>query len=123
MPKNINRVELQGHLGADAESRNTANGGTVCRFRIATTDRRKNNAGEWEDGDTHWHSITCFGKVAEFASELSKGECAHVEGKLTYRQYNDKWYTDIIAFHVSRVEKEHAADQVPRGPVDDDIPF
>ena len=106
MPKGINKVELQGHLGADADMHYATNGNPVCKLRLATTDRRKNANGEWENGETHWHSITCFGKAAEFASDLVKGECVNVEGKITYRKYNEKWYTDIIAFHIGKVESE-----------------
>ena len=122
MPKNINSVELQGHLGKDPELKYTEGGSALCKFSMATTDRRKNKqTEEWEDGDTHWHNITVWGSKAEWcAKELSKGDCANVKGKISYRKYNDKYYTDIIGFEVSKVEKDQPKQQtIP----DDEIPF
>jgi single-strand DNA-binding protein len=122
MPKNINRVELQGHLGRDPDLRYTASGSAVCNFSIATTDRRKDKTtGEWGDGDTHWHNISVWGSAAERCAEmLRKGDCARLEGKITYSKKDDKIYTNIVAFEVTKIEKEERQ----QAPADDDqIPF
>lgn len=121
MPKNINKVELRGHLGRDPELRHLPSGSAVCNFSIATTDRKKNKqSGEWEDGDTHWHYISVWGSSAERCAEmLRKGDCAHLEGKITYSKKDDKIYTNIVAFEVTKVEKEERQ----QAPVDEDIPF
>jgi len=108
MPKTINSVELQGHLGKDPQFSFTPGRSSWCRFSLATTDRRKNKqTGEWEDGDTHWHNISAFNATAEWCrDQLSQGVCANVKGKITYSKKDEKQYTNILAFEVSVVKNE-----------------
>ena len=101
----INKVFLLGNLGADPEIRYTQAQVPVCTFRIATSDRRKSNDGEWEE-HTEWHSIVTFGKQAENCKQyLSKGKRALVEGKLQTNKWQDqdgkdRYKTEIIASNV-----------------------
>ena len=73
MARGVNKVILIGNLGRDPELSYTPGGLAVARFSLATTDRRKNAEGEWED-NTEWHRVVLFGKTAEAAGQyLSKG--------------------------------------------------
>ena len=86
----VNKVILVGNLGRDAEIRNTAGGTQVASLRLATTDRQKNQAGEWTD-HTEWHSVVCFGKLAELMDRFGKkGKQLYVEGRIQTREYTDK---------------------------------
>ena len=49
MAKSINRVTLLGNLGKDPEVKFLPSGQAVANFSIATTDRYKDKAGEWQD--------------------------------------------------------------------------
>lgn len=86
----FNKVTIVGYLGRDPELRYTPQGTPVCDFSIATTERRKDKSGEFQDHTT-WFRVSLFGRQAEVASQyLSKGRQVYVEGTLTLREYTDK---------------------------------
>jgi single-strand DNA-binding protein len=85
----VNRVTLLGNLGTDPEIQCTKKETTLCRFRLATSERRKNTAGELVE-HTEWHNIVVFGKTAEnCVSFLRKGRQIYVEGRLRTRAWQD----------------------------------
>ena len=104
----INKVFLLGNLGKDPELRYTSQQTPVCTFSLATSDRRKDNTGNWID-HTEWHNIVVFGKAAENCKQyLQKGRQAFIEGRVTTRKWQDKegrdrWTTDIVAASVQFV--------------------
>lgn len=82
MSEGLNRVMLFGNLGADPELRFTKGGQAVMQLRIATTERFKDQSGNWTDR-TEWHSVVVWGKRAEGLSKiLRKGSSIFVEGSL-----------------------------------------
>ncbi|MEN3333110.1 MAG: single-strand DNA-binding protein [Blastocatellia bacterium] len=86
----FNKIIIVGYLGRDPELRYTPQGTPVCDFSIATTERRKDKSGEFQD-QTTWFRVSFFGRQAEVASQyLSKGRQVYVEGTLTQREYTDK---------------------------------
>ena len=86
----FNKIIIVGYLGRDPELRYTPQGTPVCDFSIATTERRKDKSGEFQDHTT-WFRVSFFGRQAEVASQyLSKGRQVYVEGSLTQREYTDK---------------------------------
>ena len=101
----VNKVILVGNLGRDPELRRSASQVAVCSFSIATTDRRKDSSGQWNE-QTEWHNIVTFGNVAENCSRyLKKGRQVFIEGKLQTRKWQDKegrdrWSTEVIANNV-----------------------
>jgi single-strand DNA-binding protein len=88
---NINRVVLTGNLTFDPELRSLPSGTSVCKLRIASNTRRKNNAtGEWEDKPNYF-DVTVWGAQGEnCARYLSKGRPVAIDGRLEWREYNDK---------------------------------
>ena len=60
----LNKVQLIGHLGADAESRSTDGGTTITNFRLATTESWKDKQSGEKQERTEWHRIVIFGKLA-----------------------------------------------------------
>ncbi len=79
-----------GYLGRDPELRYTPQGTPVCDFSIATTERRKDKSGEYQDNTT-WFRVSLFGRQAELASQyLTKGRQVYVEGNLSQRDWTDK---------------------------------
>ncbi|MBM4375978.1 MAG: single-stranded DNA-binding protein [Deltaproteobacteria bacterium] len=82
MAEGLNRVMLLGNLGADPELRFTKGGQAVMQLRLATTERFKDQSGNWSDR-TEWHSVVVWGKRAEGLSKvLRKGSSIFVEGSL-----------------------------------------
>jgi single-strand DNA-binding protein len=90
MARGINKVILIGNLGVDPESRTTPSGLTVTNIRIATSERRKGQGGEWTE-ETEWHRVVLFDRVAETAREyLRKGSQVYIEGQLQTRKWQDQ---------------------------------
>lgn len=101
----VNKVILVGNAGADPEVRTTGSGVVICSLRLATNERRKDDAGNWVD-HTEWHRVTAFGTTAEnLGRYVRKGRQVYVEGKIRTRKYQDKdgvdrYATEIIADQV-----------------------
>ncbi len=90
MPKSINKVILIGNLGKDPELKYTNNGTAVAKFSLATSDRFKDKAGEFQER-TEWHNIVCWQRTAEIAAEyLKKGGKVYIEGRLHTDSWDDK---------------------------------
>src|ERR687886_1107242 len=87
---NINRVVLTGNLTRDPELRNTPSGTPVCSLRIASNSRRKDASGNWVDKPNYF-DVTVWGAQGEnCANYLSKGRPVAIDGRLEWRQYEDK---------------------------------
>ena len=148
---NINRVVLTGNLTRDPELRTTPSGTSVCGLRIACNTRRKDSSGQWVDKPNYF-DVTVWGAQGENCAQyLSKGRPVAVDGRLEWREWEDKdgnkrQAVDIIADSVqflgspagdgngnggrftpqSDVPADTAdfkAAPVGAGQADDDIPF
>lgn len=86
----FNKIILVGHLGRDPELRYTTDGTPVCSFSIATTERRKDKSGEFQEMTT-WFQVTAWRRLAEIAEQyLKKGKQVYIEGRLSQREYQDR---------------------------------
>ncbi len=85
-----NRVTLIGRLGRDPESKTFDSGKTKTSFSLATKEFRRNTEGEAVEG-VEWHNVIFWDKPARVAAEyLKKGKEVAVEGRISYRSYEDK---------------------------------
>jgi len=99
----VNKAIILGHVSDDVESKYLPSGTAVTNVRVATSEK-------WEkDGEkkerTEWHRIKCFGKTAEVASRLVKGQGVFIEGKIQTRSWDGKdgqkkYTTEINAFQI-----------------------
>lgn len=102
MSRSVNKVILIGNLGRDPEMKYTPGGQAVTRLGLATNERWKDKNGEFQER-TEWHTVVCWGKLAETASQyLTKGQSVYIEGRLQTRNWEDKenkkhYSTEIIA--------------------------
>ena len=103
---NINRVIITGNLTRDPELRSLQSGMSVCSLRVAVNTRRKDNqTGEWQD-KANYFDVTVWGRQGENAAQyLSKGRPVAVDGRLEWREYQDKdgnkrQAVDIIADNI-----------------------
>ena len=101
--KSLNRVQLIGNLGKDPEVKYTPQGTPVAKITIATNERFKDKAGEWQDR-TEWHNVVLWQRLAEIAGEyLKKGGKVYIEGRLQTRSWDDKtsgqkkYMTEVVA--------------------------
>ena len=100
--RGVNRVMLIGNLGRDPELKATPSGQVLARFSIATTETWKNPQGE-KQSKTEWHNIVAWGNLATICEKyLKKGKEIALDGRITYRNWEDKngtkhTTTEIIA--------------------------
>jgi len=103
MPKSVNKVTLLGNVGKDPEVKFLPSGLPVANLTLATSDRFKDKAGEWQDR-TEWHNVVLWQRLAEIAGEyLKKGGKVYIEGRLQTRSWDDKtsgqkkYMTEVVA--------------------------
>lgn len=107
----INKVEIQGFLGRDAEVKTFESGRTLINMSVATSETYKNNKGEWVT-TTNWHNVAYWkSKKDENGQSLKKGEMVLVTGKLNTRKYTDKngqerYITEVVAQKVEPVKAD-----------------
>jgi single-strand DNA-binding protein len=76
-----NKITLKGFLGKDAENFATKQQRTFTVLSLATKSGYKDKqTGKWVN-HTEWHRIVAFGKPAEYAKGLKKGDYVEVEGE------------------------------------------
>ena len=96
-----NKVMLVGNLGQDPELKTLESGKKVVHFTLATKEDYKNSDGQ-KVSETTWHNIVAWNGLAEIASKfLKKGREVFVEGRISYRSYEDKknvtkYVTEIV---------------------------
>ena len=143
----VNKAILVGNLGRDAELKFSPSGFPIASFSLATTDRRKDKDGQWQD-KTEWHRVKLLGKQAESLNDyLKKGKQIYVEGRIETRTWDDKdgqkrYMTEIVADRIQLLGSRdggggrgrggdedfggsYDSGQSPAGPEapDDDVPF
>lgn len=101
MAFSLNKVQLIGHLGKDAETRVLASGTPVTSFTIATNHSYKGKEGNWID-ETTWHNVVAWSLSDYMQGVLKKGAKVYVEGRLTKRDYTDKegmkrYVTEVVS--------------------------
>jgi single-strand DNA-binding protein len=111
-----NKVTLKGFLGKDAETFATRNQKTFVALSLATKsgykDQQKN---EWVN-HTEWHRIVAFGKVADYAKGLKKGDYVEVEGEARSTEYEKEIVQGKNKVKVTFRDKEVRANTVKKLP-------
>jgi single-strand DNA-binding protein len=92
--RSLNKVSLIGNLGSDPEVRSTNGGNRVATFSLATS-RSWNDASGAKQEKTEWHRCVVWNsKVSQLADiverYVKKGDKLFVEGRIEYRQWQDK---------------------------------
>jgi single-strand DNA-binding protein len=94
MSRSLNKVTLIGNLGSDPEIRSATGGNRVANFSLATS-RTWNDASGAKQEKTEWHKCvawnTKFSQLADIVERyVKKGDKLYVEGRIEYRQWQDK---------------------------------
>ncbi|MCU1472178.1 single-stranded DNA-binding protein [Amnibacterium sp.] len=120
------RITVIGTLGQDPEERSTSRG-SVVQFRLASTDRRRDAQGNWQDGTTSWYRVNAWGELGRNAlTSLRKGQRVIVAGDLSVSEWDGAdghkgRSVEIraaalghdLTFGTSRFERGRRAQQVP----------
>lgn len=126
MSRSLNRVTLIGNVGQDPEIRSTSGGGKVAQFSLATTRQWTGQSGEKQE-KTEWHRIVAWdsargAKLADVVERfVKKGDKLFVEGRIEYRQWQDKdnqtrYTTEINASELILLGGRGGSDDAPRAP-------
>ena len=96
MSRSLNKVTLIGNLGNDPEIRTTSGGNKVAQFSLATSRQWNSASGEKQE-KTEWHKCVAWnvgtrgtGLADIIERYVKKGDKLYVEGRVEYRQYQDK---------------------------------
>ena len=96
MSRSLNKVMLIGNLGNDPEIRTTTGGNKVAQFSVATSRQWSSASGEKQE-KTEWHKCVAWNQgqrgtgLADIVERyVRKGDKIYVEGRVEYRQYEDK---------------------------------
>ena len=124
----INKVIIRGRAAENAQWKDLPNT-TLVTLRVGTSDDYTDRDGRRVER-TDWHTVACWGKMADQARGIRKGDVVQVEGKIRTRSYEAKegkrYITEIIAAKITRDSAEREP-QIERDDVpersDDDIPF
>jgi single-strand DNA-binding protein len=94
--RSVNKVTLVGNLGNDPEIRTTSGGNKVASFSLATSRQWNSASGEKQE-KTEWHKCVAWNQgsrgtgLADIIERyVRKGDKLYVEGRIEYRQYEDK---------------------------------
>jgi single-strand DNA-binding protein len=90
----LNKVTLIGNLGNDPEVRSTTGGNRVATFSLATS-RSWNDASGSKQEKTEWHRCVVWNTKSSQLADIvekyvKKGDKLYVEGRIEYRQWQDK---------------------------------
>ena len=124
----INKVIIRGRAAANAEWKDLPNT-TLVTLRVGTSDDYTDRDGRKVER-TDWHTVACWGKMADQARGIRKGDAVSVEGKLRTRSWDDKgtkrYITEIIASKIT-CDAADREPQIQRDDVpdrsEDEIPF
>lgn len=94
MSRSLNKITLIGNLGADPEIRATTGGNKVASFSLATGRAWTSASGEKQE-KTEWHKCVAWNSKGSGLADViekyvKKGDKLYVEGRVEYRQYEDK---------------------------------
>lgn len=94
MSRSLNKVTLIGNLGNDPEVRSTTGGNRVATFSLATS-RTWNDASGQKQEKTEWHRCVVWNTKSSQLADIveryvKKGDKLYVEGRIEYRQWQDK---------------------------------
>ena len=98
----MNKVILIGNVGAEPEVRYFDQDQAVANVRLATTERGYTLANGPKVPDrTDWHNLVFYRRLAKIVEQfVHKGDKIYVDGKLQYRQYDDKKGVQRLATEV-----------------------
>lgn len=91
----MNRITVNGNLGADPELKYSQAGMAILKLRVA------DSYGRDEKRTTIWHNVTAFGDLAEnSAGSLTKGNRVMIEGRLTEDNYTNKEGVEVKRYEI-----------------------
>lgn len=94
MSRSLNKASLVGNLAADPDIRTTTGGAKVATFTVATSRDWKGADGS-KQSKTEFHRCVAWNQKGSGLADVvekyvKKGDKLYVEGRIEYRQWQDK---------------------------------
>ena len=87
----MTQLTITGNVVADPELRVIASGKSIATFTVVSSKSVKQADGSWENTDTTFWDIKCWGKTAEnVADSVQKGMSVIVVGTAVQENWDDK---------------------------------
>jgi single-stranded DNA-binding protein len=96
------QITIIGNLGADAERKRIGDN-DVCNLRVGC------KVGYGDRAVSTWWDVSVWGKPAEWAAELRKGDAVTVMGEVTAREHDGKTYMGVRASTVRAHERRESS--------------
>lgn len=94
-------ITISGNLTRDPEVRFLQTGTAVTSLRVASSDRKRDDNGNWTDGDPCYLDVTVWRQTGENAAEsLRKGDGVLITGRVRQRTYQNKEGQDVTVYDV-----------------------
>ena len=94
-------ITLSGNLTQDPVLRITKSNKPVASLRVACSERKRTESGDWVDGESIFIDVTCWNQTAtNVTSSLNKGDTVVVSGKLKQRDYTDNEGNKRIVYEI-----------------------
>jgi single-strand DNA-binding protein len=92
--RSLNKASLIGNLGNDPDVKTTTGGSKVATFSLATSRTWNTPSGEKQE-KTEWHRCVVWNTKGSGLADVvekycKKGDKLYVEGRIEYRQWQDK---------------------------------
>ena len=105
-----NKITLKGFLGRDAAIFSTRNHTTFVTLSVATKSGYKDKKTKQWVNKTEWHRVVAFGKPADYAKDLTKGDYVEIEGEQRSTEYEEDVIQGTNKVRVTFRDKEvHAS--------------
>ena len=111
----MNRVVIAGYVAKKPEVRRLPSGTPVANVRVGERVRYADGSGETREELTNWHSLSFYGKLADIAQALKKGDNVHVDGRIEQRQLIARDSSKPRTVHEIVVSQCHLIAPVRRG--------
>lgn len=92
-------VIINGHLTEDVEIK-PVNDTTVLNYQVASNARKQNEKGEWVNASVTYLRGSVWGKAAENARDLKKGDAVMITGELKQNSYEAKDGTKKTTYEI-----------------------
>lgn len=94
-------ISISGNLTRDPEVKFLPSGTAVTNLRVAASDRKRDENGNWTDGEPCYLDVTVWRQTGENVVEsLHQGDGVLITGRLRMRSYTNKAGAEVTVYEV-----------------------
>ena len=110
----MNRVVIAGYVSKTGEVRRLPSGTSVANVRVGESVRYPDGSREARE-HTNWHHLSFYGKLADVAQTLKKGDNVYVDGRIEQRKFIARDGSKPRIVHEIVVSQCHVIAPIRRG--------